>query len=137
MAKLSLRRLLSRLTAIALSTSSLGVAAAAGPAWLPEDTELDSDAPLDVEQLDPHDAAAAVGRRLALALDQMRPLDATHIASTWAISDDAVRRLAIAHALEWRFPLVGDALVLDHLSRDPDPAVRAAAARAAGVRSAR
>ena len=33
-----------------------------------------------------------------------------------------------------RFPLVGDALVIDHLSRDADPQVRAASARAAWAR---
>jgi hypothetical protein len=66
----------------------------------------------------------------------MRPITATHLAATWALSDDPVRRLALAHALEWAFPLVGDGMVLDHLSRDADPAVRVAVARAAWVRRA-
>ena len=59
---------------------------------------------------------------------------ATHLAATWSLSDDPLRRLAVAHALEWTFPLVGDALVIDHLSRDADPQVRAASARAAWAR---
>ena len=45
-----------------------------------------------------------------------------------------MRRLALAHSLEWSFPLVGDEVVLDHLSRDPEPAVRIAIARAAWAR---
>lgn len=152
MSKASLRRLLSKLTALALSTSAVGPAAAAGKpnrepigidasddndACDDEDVDFDASVPIDREHLDAHDAAATLGRTLALALDPasgMRQLAATHLATTWSLSDDGLRRLAVAHALEWTFPLVGDALVIDHLSRDRDPAIRAAAARAAWAR---
>lgn len=142
MSKVSLRRLLSKLTALALSTSAVGPAAAEpvrDPAWSTEptdfdDSELDAHLPIDRGQVDPHDAAVALGRSLALALGELRPLSATHLATTWSLSDDPLRRLAVAYALEWTFPLVGDALVIDHLSRDGDPVVRAASARAAWVR---
>lgn len=159
MSKVSLRRLLSKLTALALSTSTVGPAAAdamreapgldtsdahgapdatdpADPAELAEldDAELDASLPIDREHLEAQDAASTLGRSLALALGEMRPLSATFLATTWSLSDDGLRRLAIAHALEWVFPLVGDALVIDHLSYDADPAIRAAAARAAWAR---
>jgi hypothetical protein len=32
------------------------------------------------------------------------------------------------------FPLVGDSIIIDHLSRDADPEIRAATARAAWIR---
>src|SRR5262245_7953288 len=149
MSKVSLRRLVSRLAAVALSTSAASAAgaAAADPSSEPPaqtdrigndledgDGELDASLPIDREQLEARDAAAALGRSLALALGELRPLTATHLAATWSLSDDPLRRLAVAHALEWTFPLVGDALVIDHLSRDADPQVRAASARAAWAR---
>jgi len=147
MSKVSLRRLLSKLTALALSTSAVGPAVAATrevpedvapreasePLDL-EDSDFDASLPIDREHLDPHDAARMLGRGLALALGDLRPLSATHLVATWSLSSDTVRRLAVAHALEWTFPLVGDALVIDHLSRDGDPEIRAAAARAAWSR---
>jgi hypothetical protein len=167
MSKVPLRRLLSKLTALALSTSAVGPAAAgrlreaaqldaSGGPEVPDvpdgdggadgstdaadgstdadDAELDASLMIDREQLDAGDAAAALGRSLALALSEMRPLSATHLLTSWSLSDDALRRLAVAHALAWTFPLVGDALVIDHLSRDTDPAIRAASARAAWAR---
>ena len=153
MSKVSLRRLLSKLTALALSTSTVGPAAAGAMHEAPgldtgdahnlpdapdpaddDDADLDASLPIDREQVDAHDAASALGRSLALALGEMRPLSATFLATTWSLSDDGLRRLAIAHALEWVFPLVGDALVIEHLSYDDDPAIRAAAARAAWAR---
>jgi hypothetical protein len=146
MSKVSLRRLLSRLAALALSTSSVGPAAAAPPEAGDaagvgidvddDDGELDASLLIDPGQLEARDAAAALGRSLALALGELRPLTATHLAATWSLSDDPLRRLAVAHALEWTFPLVGDALVIDHLSRDPDPEIRAACAYAAWIRRA-
>ena len=142
MSKVTLRRLLSRLAALALSTSAVGPAVAAPPeagdaAGIDvddDDGDLDASLSIDREQLEAQDAAAALGRSLALALGELRPLTATHLAATWSLSDDPLRRLAVAHALEWTFPLVGDALVIDHLSRDADPQVRAASARAAWAR---
>lgn len=139
MSHVPLRRLLSKLTAIALSTSAVGPAAAAEPSAEDvgrdaEDVELDADVTIERDAADPRDAAAALGRSLALALGELRPLSATHLVATWSLSDDPLRRLAVAHALAWTFPLVGDALVIDHLSRDGEPAIRAASARAAWAR---
>ena len=144
MSKVSLRNLLSKLTAIAaLSTPAAGASAAAGapaeparepPALDADDTDLDAALQIDREQLDAPSAAAALGRSLALALAEVRPLSATYLAASWSLSGDPLRRHAVAHALEWAFPLVGDALVIDHLSHDADPAIRAAVARAAWAR---
>jgi hypothetical protein len=148
MSKVSLRRLLSKLTALALSTSAVGPAAAA-PHARPkvdlsvteteektdeDDSDFDASLPIDREHLDPDDAASVLGRSLALALGDMRPLAATHLVASWSLSSDPVRRLAVAHAMEWTFPLVGDSLVIDHLSHDGDPQIRAAAGRAAWAR---
>ena len=132
MSKVSLRRLLSRLTALALSASP-AVAGASEPVRIVEELVLDV-GEIDRELIDDEDAAAALGRGLALALTEVRPLVGTQLAASWATSPEPLRRLAIANALEWAFPLVGDALVIDHLSRDADPAVRCAAARAAWIR---
>ncbi|HEY4182151.1 MAG TPA: hypothetical protein VGM90_35150 [Kofleriaceae bacterium] len=151
--KLSLRRLLSRLTAIALTTSAVSPAVAAitpptqtrrMDATADDDDDLDDedtgerelvgDLPIDPECIDPSDAAIAIGRGLAMALGKLRPLHATQIAATWAVSDDPVKRLSIAHALEWAFPLVGDAMIIEHLAKDPDPETRCAIARAAWAR---
>lgn len=141
MSKVSLRHLLSKLTALALSTSAVG-AAAADPRHEPpgfdavdaDDGDLDASLQIDREHLDAEDAASALGRSLAMALGGMRPLSATHLAATWSLSSDSIRRLAVAHALEWTFLLVGDALMIDHLSHDSDPAIRVATARAAWAR---
>src|SRR5687768_3653611 len=124
MPKVSLRRLLSKLTALALSSSAV-LPAGAEPLREPpgldaDDSDLDAGMPIDREQLDLHDAASALGRSLALALGEMRPLSATHLVASWALSDEPLRRQAVAHALEWTFPLVGDGIVIDHLSRDAD-----------------
>jgi hypothetical protein len=143
MSKVSLRRLLSKLTVVALSAATPAIASAlpdapraatSGDVSVDEDADLDATLPIDRECLDARDAATTLGRKLALALANMRPLSATHLASTWALSDDTTRRLALAHSLEWAFPLVGDAVVLDHLSHDPEVEIRAAVARAAWVR---
>jgi len=146
MSKVSLRRLLTKLAAVAsLSASATPATAATAAEPGPEaadrlgndvddDGDLDASLTIDHEQLGARDAAQALGRSLALALGELRPLTATHLAATWSLSDDPLRRLAVAHALAWTFPLVGDALVIDHLSRDADPEVRAASARAAWAR---
>lgn len=126
-----LRGLLARLTTIALTTTSIPAVAATTPVC-----EIDevTDPEIDREHVEPEDAALALGRGLAFALGEMRPLAATQLAATWSTSPDGLRRLALANALEWSFPLVGDALVIDQLSHDPDPVIRAAAARAAWIR---
>lgn len=139
MSTVPLRHLLSKLTAIALSTSAVGPAAAEvppEPLALEEDRELDASLQIDREQIDADDAASALGRSLALALAEVRPLSATYLAASWSLSGDPLRRLAVANALEWTFPLVGDALMIDHLSHDGDPAIRVAVARAAWARRA-
>ena len=140
MSKVSLRRLLSRLAAIALSTSAVGATRADAALVQSErgetdaEVELTADVPIDPDFIDPPDAAAALGRSLALAIGRMRPIEATQLVATWAMSEDPMRRLAVAHSLEWQFKLVGDGMVIDHLARDPDPAVRLEIARAAWVR---
>jgi hypothetical protein len=126
--KIPLRRLLSKLTALALSASPIAATAA------PQVDELEQDAPIDREHLAPRDAAVVLGRSLAQALFELPRLEATQLATTWALSEDALRRAAVGHALEWTFPLLGDDVIIDHLSRDADAAIRAASARAAWVR---
>jgi hypothetical protein len=138
MRMISLRRVLSKLTVLALASSP--AASSAEPTrcsqcWSDEDeSDLDSDVPIDREHVNPRDAAALLGRTLAQALIELRPLDATHLATTWALSEDCLRRGAIAHALERVFPLFGDRAILAHLARDSDPHVREVTLRAALVR---
>ncbi|MGE0549564.1 MAG: hypothetical protein AB7O24_13225 [Kofleriaceae bacterium] len=132
---ITLRRLLTKLTALALTAAPTSAAVASPRSESVDlDVELDGDAPIDREHLDHADAAAALGRSLALALTHARPLTSTRLATTWALSEDPMRRLAVARSLEWTFPLVGDAVVIDHLATDPDPEIRIAAARAAWAR---
>lgn len=139
MRKISLRRLLSKLTVLALASSP--AAAAVDPPVVVQttaeedgDVDLDTDLPIDRGHLDERDAALLLGRTLAQALSEMRPLEAVHLAATWTLSDDPLRRAGVAHALEWAFPLFGDGAMLEHLSRDRDPLTRAAVARAAWLR---
>jgi hypothetical protein len=138
--KVPLRRLLSKLTVLALTATP--VSASPARARTPDeivaddDDELHGDLPIDREHLDPHDAAAMLGRSLANALAELPPLHATRLATTWALSEDRVRRASVAAALEHTFPLLGDSIVIDHLSRDTDPRIRAICARAAWIRRA-
>jgi hypothetical protein len=130
MSKLPLGRLLARLTALALTVApATGVAR---PGELP--AELEDDREIDRAHLDRHAAAAALGRGLAHALVELRPLAATQLAASWALSTEPLRRHAVALALEWSFPLVGETLLIEHLADDPDPQIRAASARAAWAR---
>lgn len=130
MRSISLRSLVSKITALAISTSAIGAASADSKI----DCELTADAPIDRDLVNEGEAAHVLSRGLALALGELQPLTATHLAASWALSEEPLRRLAVAQALEWMYPLVGDALVIDHLSRDDDPTIRAAAARAAWIR---
>jgi hypothetical protein len=147
MGRISLRRLLSKLTVLALSASPVAANATISRSSTPrvraeapdtddddDDLDLDSDAPIDREQVSGHHASLLLGRGLAIALSELPQLDAIHLGATWALSTDPVRREAIARSLEWMFPLVGDSVIIDHLSRDRDPAIRAASARAAWIR---
>jgi hypothetical protein len=78
--------------------------------------------------------AVADPRALALELSQMKPIAATHMATTLALSPDSARRVVIAQAREWEVHLFGDSAILEHLSFDSAPEVRAAVARAARAR---
>ncbi len=130
MRKVPLRRLLSKLTILALASSPAANAAST----LDDCDDCSEDVRIDHDQVDPHDAATMLGRSLAHALGELKPLAATHLATTWALSEDPLRRAAIANALEWAFPLLGDGPIVEHLSHERDPHVRAACARAAWVR---
>jgi hypothetical protein len=133
MLKISLQRLLSSLAILAATASP---ALASPTDRVVPDPALVCDGTIDAGHVDRRDAAALLGRNLAIALERMQPLEATHVASSWALSSDPLRRHGIARALEWAFPLLGDDLVIDHLSRDADPAIRSACARAAWIRRA-
>src|SRR5688500_15530850 len=112
MRKLPLRRLLSKLAVIALATSSPALASPNDQ--VAPDPELVADGFIDPGNVDTRDAAALLGRGLAIALDRFEPLEATHVATSWAKSADPMRRIGIARALEWQFPLVGDGLIIEH-----------------------
>ncbi|MEO6776468.1 MAG: hypothetical protein ABI467_26220 [Kofleriaceae bacterium] len=138
--RISLRRLLSRLTVLVLSGTPVAYAATAPNAPRLRGDDLDDqdldETPIDREEVGRNEAAALLGRNMAMALSQLPALDAIHLATSWAISEDPIRRAAIARSLEWTFPLLADSVIIEHLSHDPDPATRAAAARAAWVRRA-
>lgn len=136
MRRIPLRRLLTKLTALALSAAPVASTAAPSEplrARAEDDADLD-DTPIDREHVERNQAVALLGRSVAMLLAELTPLDAVHHATGWALSEDPLRRGAIARALEWTFPLLGDWVILDHLSRDPDPVTRAACARAAWIR---
>jgi hypothetical protein len=116
-----LRALLGRLTMAAASVSAAPLAAhAAAP----------------IPDLPADDAGERGGHAhsLAIALAHSAPLEAVSRACDWALAGDPARRLTVATALGWSFPLVGDDVIIDHLSRDDDTGIRAAAARAAWAR---
>lgn len=121
----ALRRIVSRLV-----LGSLGLAAPAAASAAEVEASLDARDRDVAVTLD----AAAGGHGLAILLERMPPLDATRTAATAALSPRVEDRRAIGDALTWFFPLVGDSVVIDHLSRDPVPEVRFAAARAAHAR---
>jgi hypothetical protein len=116
-----LRRLIGRITAAALGATAAGASTAQAAATA---------AAADLD--DPRHETAA--HWLAISLEQMQPLPATYTACQWALSPDPEQRATVATALERAFRLVGDSVILDHLSRDPSPAIRVAVARAAWIR---
>jgi hypothetical protein len=125
-------RWLGRLTAATLGAASIGAA--------PPDVDDDPPGSIvpdhpDDDDLDPRHVAAA--HWLAVSLERMLPLAATNTACRWALSPDPELRATMAGALEWTFTLLGDRTIIEHLAHDPEPAVRAAAARAAWARHAR
>jgi hypothetical protein len=117
----SLRSLLSRVAAAAISLS----ATAAEPASAANE-----------ESTDDAFTGEAGGQPLAAFLAALPGIAATHVACEWALSPVRERRLALATSLEFAFRLVGDDVMIDHLARDDDPAIRRAAARAAWARRA-
>jgi len=118
-----LRAILSRVTVATLATA--GTASAASER-APEPTIEGRTASPALQEV--------VARELAVRLAELPPLRAMGAAADLALSPEAPERLALAGALAWEFPLVGDQTVIDHLSRDPAADVRAAAARAAWMR---
>jgi hypothetical protein len=141
MRMISLRRLLSKLTCLALSAQPVAASASPSPGPLlaasddDDDFDLDDDLPIDREHVDPRQAAQLLGQSLTRALDELRPLAATELATRWALSADPLRRIAIAHALDTHPDLVGARTILEHLTADPDGTVREAASRARPQRS--
>jgi hypothetical protein len=71
---------------------------------------------------------------LPSALARMPDLDRVRVISSWATATSPLLRLAMARALRYAPPAVGLHSALEHLSRDPDPAVRVAVAEAAWLR---
>jgi hypothetical protein len=124
-----LRALLGRLTMAAASVSAAPLAARAA-APIP-DLPGEAGAVGDADEV--HGSRA---HSLAIALAHSAPLEAVSRACDWALAGDPARRLTVATALGWSFPLVGDDVIIDHLSRDDDTGIRAAAARAAWARRA-
>jgi hypothetical protein len=137
----ALRRLLGKLLFAGIGVTA--TPAGATPDSLPGDAEADTDdvveevidAAIDLGD-ESHDPVAG-GHALAIVLEHMHPLDAIRTAATAALSPRAEVRCALGEALTWIFPLAVDGAVLDHLSRDPEPAVRLASGRAAGARRPR
>lgn len=123
----ALRRLLGKL---AFTT----IGATAAPAAAQADVD-ETEAALRLIGADDPDASHS-GHTLAVLLERMHPLSATRTAATAAMSPRPELRIALGEALTWSFALVGDAVVIDHLSRDPVAEVRFAAARAAHARRA-
>jgi hypothetical protein len=130
-----LRRLLGRLT---LATLGATIAAPSDDASAadhpPGATAPDRDTDDLYDAVDPRGDVAA--HWLAVSLERMPGLGATQTACRWALSPEVDQRLTVAAALEWTFRLLGDSVIIDHLSRDPDARVRVAAARAAWARHA-
>jgi len=126
----ALRRLHGKLMFTTIGTAAAPAIAAASVA----DTD-EVEAALDLIGADDPDAAHS-GHAFAILLERMHPLSATRAAATAAMSPRPEMRIAVGEALTWAFTLVGDDVVIDHLSRDPIPEVRFAAARAAHARRA-
>jgi hypothetical protein len=135
----ALRRLLGKLLFAGLGIAAVPAAADVHPGDAEADTDdvveevIDTALDLAGAEGDP----VAGGHVLALVLEHMHPLDAVRTAATAAMSPRPEVRCALGEALTWRFTLACEGVVLDHLAADPVPAVRLAAARAAGTRRGR
>jgi len=103
-----------------------------------DDVDVHDDTCDDSMLADTGGSGGSGGRRTAAhRLARMNAFDATHFAALAALDPNARVRRELAEALTFRFRLVGDAVVLDHLVADSDPTVRAAAMRASRVRGYR
>jgi HEAT repeat protein len=69
--------------------------------------------------------SAAVG--LARAIERASPPERIDLVCSWALSEDADERLALARALTWATPVFVADLVLQQLAQDESATVRAAA----------
>lgn len=127
----AVRRLLGKLAFTTIGTAATPIATAATAVADVDETE----AALDLIGANDPDVAHS-GHALAILLERMHPLSATRTAATAAMSPRPEVRIAVGEALTWAFSLVGDDVVIDHLSRDAVPQVRFAAARAAHARRA-
>ncbi len=73
---------------------------------------------------------AAASRGLMALIEASTPFDRVALVSRWTLSNRSAERIAIARALQTRTPVFVADLALDGLADDPDPRVRADAARA-------
>jgi hypothetical protein len=71
---------------------------------------------------------------LPAAMEWMSGWERTEIIAGWATAASPRLRLAIARALRYAPPAVGDRSAIEVLSRDPDPDVRVAVVEAAWLR---
>src|SRR5262245_25829741 len=123
---ITLKRTLAKLAMLALSASPAAAAADTPDPIDSDDCELDASIPIDRGSVEARTAAVMLGRSLADALFEVPPLEATHLVTTWALSSDRLRRLAVVEALTRVMPLGGRS-ALAHLARDADPEIRFAA----------
>lgn len=131
---ITLKRTLAKLAMLALSSSPAAAATDTPDTVDSEDCELDARVPIDRGSVEARTAAAMLGQSLADALIEVPPLEATHLVTTWALSSDRLRRLAVVEALGRVTPL-GARTALAHLARDADPEVRQAAAALSAPRT--
>lgn len=73
-------------------------------------------------------------RAVARLLPRVSGLDRTELVGRWATSLHTRQRLIAAQVLIHRFPVLWEDVIVEHLTRDPVPAVRRAAWRAAEAR---
>lgn len=102
------------------------VAQAMGSLWPEPASEAASELRrLSRDESDSVRVSAAVG--LARAIERATAPERIDLVCSWALSEDANERLALARALTWSTPVFVADLVLEQLTRDETPAVRAAA----------
>ena len=119
-------RVLSLLTEDPRPTVRAQVAQAMGSLW----PAAGADAGAELRRLSRDESdnvriSAAVG--LARAIERATAPERIDLVCTWALSDDADERLALARALTWATRVFVADLVLQQLAQDETPTVRAAA----------